>query len=198
MQCLACNELIDDGSCFCDMCGMALTICASCRVPVAGKCCTKCGKPAVLASSLSASQDARRAPDAASTQPSGPATTGPASATAAGTRRLVDVEPPGAAVPKLRLRNKVLNIDFEVANNAHVGRDTGPYSSLFSKFVDVSSRHCSFQYDFAQGWCVTDLGSKYGTYYNNEKLTPNRSKVIDDGAYLKIVRIEFFISIGPS
>ena len=198
MQCPACDELIDDDSCFCDMCGVVLTICASCRVPVAGKCCIKCGKPAVLASSLSHPRDVQRPSDAVSTPPSGPATTGPASATAAGTRRLVDVEPPGAAVPKLRLRNKVLNIDLEVTNNADIGRTTGPYSSLFSKFDQVSSRHCLFQFDFAQGWCVTDLGSTNKTYYNNTVLAPNRSQVIGDGAYIKIANIEFFVSIGPS
>lgn len=198
MQCLACDELIDNGSCFCDMCGVALTICASCRVPVAGKCCTKCGKPAVLASSLSPSQDVQRATDAISTHPSGPSTTGPVSAAAGGTRRLADDKPPRAAVPKLRLRNKVLSIDLEVANNADVGRTTGPYSSLFSKFDQVSSRHCSFQYDFSQGWCVTDLGSTNKTYYNSTVLAPNRSQVIGDGAYLKIANIEFFVSIGPS
>src|SRR5574337_739517 len=198
MQCLACDELIDDGSCYCDMCGVALTICASCRIPVASKRCTKCGGPAVLASSLSPPRDVQRVPDAVSTRTSGPSTTGPSSLAAGGTRRIVDVKPPGAAVPKLRLRNKVLSIDLEVANNADVGRTTGPYSSLFSKFDQVSSRHCSFQYDLAQGWRVTDLGSTNKTFYNNSVLAPNRPQVIDDGAYLKIANIEFFVSIGPS
>ena len=196
MQCPACDELIDDDSCFCDMCGVVLTICASCRVPVAGKCCIKCGKPAVLASSLSHPRDSLRARPPA--QPSGAANNLPASTEATGTQRLTDVECPGAAVPKLRLRNKVLNIDLEVTNNADIGRTTGPYSSLFSKFDQVSSRHCLFQFDFAQGWCVTDLGSTNKTYYNNTVLAPNRSQVIGDGAYIKIANIEFFVSIGPS
>ncbi len=197
MQCLACNELIDDGSYFCDMCGVALTVCASCRVPVAGKCCTKCGKPAVLASSLGPAHDAQHAAAAASAQPSTSTGSGLASSRANATRLQADVEPSREAVPKLRLRNKNLNIDLDVANNAVIGRTTGPYSSLFSKFCDVSGRHCQLRYDFDQGWCVTDLGSTFRTYYNNVVLTPNLPQVISDGTFLKIATIEFFVSIGP-
>ncbi|MGQ0700469.1 MAG: FHA domain-containing protein [Panacagrimonas sp.] len=171
-------------------------MCGSCRIPVAGKCCIQCGKPAVLASSFSPSQEVRRPPDGAQIPPSAPYRDGAASAKTTGTRRLVNVEPPAAAVPKLRLRNRILSIDLDVANNADVGRTTGPYSSLFGKFDQVSGRHCSFKYDFDKGWCVMDFGSTNKTYYNNIALIPNLAQTISDGGSLKIANIEFFVSIG--
>ena len=151
MQCLSCSEVIDDDSCFCDMCGTRVTVCASCKVPVAGKWCTLCGKPAVQAASLILSLHSAPSPAPAPAQPRprGASGVGPGSASASGTRRLSDAEP--GAMPRLRLRNKNLGIDLDVTDNATIGRTTGAYSTLFGSFDQVSSRHCCFKFDSALG-----------------------------------------------
>jgi hypothetical protein len=197
MQCLSCSEVIDDDSCYCDMCGTELRICPTCKTPVAGKCCTQCGTPSILAASRSASRDVRGVPDVAPDQLR--RTSGAASTRAdvsGGRRRLSDIEPVRGPVPRLRLRNKNLGIDLEIADNSTIGRTTGGYVAIFGSFKEVSSRHCSFSHDPIMGWCVTDLGSTYKTQYNSRTLAPNLPQAIGDGTFLKIANLEFFVSIG--
>src|SRR2546427_653695 len=108
MQCLSCSEVIDDDSCYCDMCGTELRICPKHNTPVAGKRCTQCGEPWILASSRSAAQGGRAASDAASAHLGQTSSAAPAPAAISGTRRLSDSESSRGAAPRLRLRNRNL------------------------------------------------------------------------------------------
>lgn len=198
MKCLACSEAIDDDCCYCDLCGAAVSICPSCNTPVAGKWCTQCGKPSILAASRSAAVHASSASASAPAQQAGAPALAPAPAAIAGTRRLTAGGSVKGAAPRLRLRNKTLGIDLEIADNSVVGRTTGAYAAIFGSFDQVSGRHCFFKHDPTLGWCVTDAGSTNKTHYNNKVLAPNMPQSLGDGTYLKIANIEFFVSIGAN
>lgn len=196
MECLACKQDVDGDSAFCDMCGIELSVCAQCRVPIAGKWCSKCGGQRVLASSLYAGAPPAKT---ASVGAPGVAAAGSDTASAApasgGTRRVAGDPPVRAAVSTLRLRNLTLNLDLTLSESTLIGRTTGPLSGSFGRFDQISSKHCLLERDGASGWRVTDLGSTNGTFYNNQKIPPNRSQSLSNGSFLKIAEYEFFINI---
>ncbi len=197
MQCAFCKESIDDDSCFCDMCGEEIKACPGCKKPGKGKVCTTCGTPLTTIKSQSepsvgsgATANAPPPPP-----PSGGITPEPASTAAGGTYRLPDNEPTKSAIPQLRLLNKNINVDLKIDDNSVIGRDSGQYVATFGGFNQVSGKHCRFNYDPANGWSVTDLGSTNKTKYNNQVIFPNVPQFLGDQSYLKIANIEFFVRI---
>ena len=196
MQCLSCHEVIDVDSCYCDMCGTEVRICPQCNNPVSGKRCTQCGNVSVLASSRITNQEPSENPDASPAQQRRDGFDVLASIEVSKTLRLPGNAPVKSSIPRLRLRNKNLGIDLVITENSTIGRTTGPYASLFGSFEQVSSRHCGFKHDPAEGWCVTDFGSTNKTFYDNIALSPNQPHAIHNGNYLKIANLEFFVSIS--
>lgn len=197
MQCACCKELVDDDSCYCDMCGEEIRFCARCKKTGKGKVCTSCGTPLIIIKSQADAAIGNGTYAGAQIRlPSGGKY--PEPIVPAGIRRLPDNEPVKSAVPQLRLLNKNINVDLKIDDNSIIGRTTGQYQTTFGSFDQVSSRHCYFNYDPAKGWCVTDLGSTNKTKYNNLELTPNSSQVINDQTFLKIANIEFFVRVIPS
>ena len=197
MQCAFCNEIIDDDSFFCDMCGEEIKICPGCKKPGKGKRCTTCGTALITIKS-------QAGPLVESGTNAGAQTPLPAGGKAPepivsilGTQRLSDSELVISAVPQLRLLNKNINVDLKIDDNSVIGRTTGQYVATFGGFNQVSGKHCRFNYDLVKGWCVTDLGSTCKTKYENQELTPNTPQAISNQTYLKIANIEFFVSVIP-
>lgn len=199
MQCLACKEDIDDDSIYCDMCGVELSVCAQCRVPVVGKWCTKCGGQRVLASSLLPAVGQIRSPSDAVRSATGEGRAELSAAGAAtgsgGTKRATVDAPISATHCSLRLRNRTLNLDLALSESTLVGRTAGPLLRTFAGFDQVSSKHCMLERDGKGGWQVTDLGSTNGTSYNNQIIPANRPQSLSNGSFLKVANIEFFVSI---
>ena len=106
MQCASCSESIDDDSYFCDMCGVELTLCPSCDVPITGKWCTRCGAQGVTAATKSELRTS-----------SPPATVPQASA-----RQVTATIAMPSARPTLRLRNRTLSLELDIADGAVLGR----------------------------------------------------------------------------
>lgn len=193
MICALCKCEIDQDFLYCDMCGEEVKTCPVCKKPGKGKVCTTCGKPLVLAKSQDDAETTSN--DSMSNKSVGIASE--STPTAGGTYRLPDTESNKPAFPQLRLLNKNIDVDFEVDNNSIIGRTAGQYVAIFSAYSEISGKHCRFNYDAAQGWCVTDLGSKFKTRYNNQELLPNVPQPLSDEGYLKIANIEFFVRILP-
>lgn len=199
MECLACKEGIDDDSAFCDMCGIELSVCEHCRVPIAGKWCSKCGGQRVLASTLSAAAAPAKAASVAGfsmATGSGVITSATTAAPEAiGSSRAFAEVPATAPASKLRLRNLNLELDLVLSESTLIGRTTGPLSTSFGKFEQISSKHCLLERDGANGWRVTDLGSRNSTFYNNHMISKNQPQPLSNESFLKIANIEFFVSI---
>lgn len=181
MQCASCSELIDDDSFFCDLCGREVILCPSCNVPVTGKWCTRCGAQGVSAAVKLNSRHG--------------ATPVVAVPTAGVSHAAPTIGLGPAAQPTLRLRNRTLSLELDIADGAVLGR-SGTHAGVFAAFGDVSGRHCSFRYDTGAGWSVTDVGSTNGTSYNGHPIAPQAIQHLEDGSFLKIASIEFLVSIG--
>ena len=198
MQCVFCYEIIDADSFYCDMCGEEIKNCPGCKKPGKGKNCTTCGTPLTTIKSQAGMSSVASGTNAVaqSLLHAGGIAPEPISS-ALGARRFQDNERPVTTVPQLRLLNKTVNIDLSIDDNTIVGRDNGQYVTTFGKFDRVSGIHCRFNYDPTQGWCVTDLGSRHKTKYNNQELKPNTPQVINDQSHLHIANIEFFVRVIP-
>lgn len=179
MQCATCSESIDDDSLFCDMCGAELTLCPSCGVPIGGKWCTRCGAQGVVASR----NDLRT--------PSPPVSTVPQSGTPQVAATIVN----RTNRPTLRLRNRTLGLELDIADGAVLGRSAA-HAAAFASFADISGKHCSFRYDGKSGWSVSDVGSTNGTRYNGSHLAVNSTQHLEDGALLQMASLEFLVSIS--
>lgn len=105
----------------------------------------------------------------------------------------------GFGAPELHLINRSLNVDLVIKDGDIIGRTEGAYTEFFSKFSQVSRRHCQFRLDKAVGWTVVDLGSTNGTVYENVPLTPNQPVPLKNGTFLVIgKKIEFYVEIRSS
>lgn len=180
MQCASCSELIDDDSFFCDLCGREVILCPSCNVPVTGKWCTRCGAQGIAAA---AKHDPRTSSPPVATVPQ------------ASVRQVVATIVSPSARPTLRLRNRTLSLELDIADGAVLGRSAS-HSGAFAAFGDVSGQHCSFRYDGRSGWSVTDVGSSNGTRYNGHPIAVHATQRLEDGSFLQIASLEFFVSIG--
>jgi len=179
MQCPFCKSNIDDDSFHCDQCGKEILICPKCNKPGKGKICTRDGtrlvtmkkKIAGIATGVGVSVAVSSAP----AQNLGPT--------------------PVLDKGELHLINKNLGLDIKIEKDTLIGRTTGDFVDIFSKYQTVSGRHLQINFDFKKGWLVTDLGSTNGTKYNNMLLMPNKPQILTDKSYLIIANIEFYVQI---
>ena len=184
MECAYCHEQIADDACFCDLCGDAVTLCATCGVPRKGRRCTECGgvlmpreKPDPSNGSNAAKPcSARPAIGAVDAEPNG----GEAS-----------MPPPPEATPTLRLVNRNLPADLKLTGTTLIGRDSGPYSITFAQHGHVSGKHCEFSFHTPGGWVLVDIGSTNGTSRNGNTLLPHQACTLANGDMIKIANIEF-------
>lgn len=96
---------------------------------------------------------------------------------------------------KLHLINKNLGLDLKIKDGDIIGRTTGRFVNIFSKYRAVSGEHAQFKSDPEKGWIVTDLDSTNGTKYNNTPLKPMQSQSLSNKSYLQIANIEFYVEI---
>ncbi len=179
MQCPFCKISIDDDSLYCDQCGKEILICPKCNKPGKGKMCTRDGTKLITMKSKIAG-----------------------TATGVGVSVAVSSVPAQNLGPtpvldkgELHLINKNLGLDIKIEKDVSIGRRTGDFVDIFSKYQTVSSRHLQINFDLKKGWLVTDLGSTNGTKYNNIPLVPNQPQILSDKSYLIIATIEFYIQI---
>jgi len=179
MQCPFCKSNIDDDSLYCDQCGKEILICPKCNKPGKGKMCTRDGTTLITRKNKMAG-----------------------TATGVGVSIAVSSVPaqnlgstPVLDKGELHLINKNLGLDIKIEKDVLVGRTTGDFVNIFSKYQTVSGQHLQINYDLQMGWLVTDLGSTNGTKYNNILLVPNQPQILSDKSYLIIATIEFYIQI---
>jgi len=179
MQCPFCKSSIDDDSLYCDQCGKEILICPKCNKPGKGKICTRDGTKLITMKNKMAGI-----------------------ATGVGVSVAVSSVPaqnlgqtPVLDKGELHLINKNLGLNVKIEKDVSIGRTTGDFVDIFSKYQTVSGRHLQINFDLQKGWLVTDLGSKNGTKYNNIPLVPNQPQILSDKSYLIIANIEFYVQI---
>lgn len=167
MQCPFCKSNIDDDSLYCDQCGKEILICPKCNKPGKGKMCTRDGTKLITMKSKIAG-----------------------TAIGVGVSVAVSLDK-----GELHLINKNLGLDIKIEKDVLIGRETGDFVDIFSKYETVSGRHLQIDFDSQKGWLVTDLGSTNGTKYNDIPLVPNRPQILTDKSYLIIANMEFYVQI---
>lgn len=181
MICPYCKIDIENDSYFCDQCGQEILICPHCNKVGKGKRCvhdgttlvtarTKAGMSAVL-------PDGKAIPDGAGAVPA------------------IEAQPISGRAAELHLINKNLDLDLKIEGDEIIGRTAGTFTEAFSKFSQVSQRHCQIKFDEKRGWSVIDLGSTNGTKFNNVPLKSGQAQPLTDKSLLLIANIEFYIEI---
>jgi hypothetical protein len=179
MQCSFCKIGIDDDSLYCDQCGKEIFICPKCNNPGKGKMCTIDGTTLVtMKNKMTGSATGVGVSVAVSSVP----------AQNLGPIPVLDKD-------ELHLINKNLGLDIKIEKDVLIGRTTGDFVDIFSKYQTVSGQHLQINFDLQKGWLVTDLGSTNGTKYNNIPLVPNQPQILSDKSYLIIATIEFYVQI---
>jgi hypothetical protein len=179
MQCSFCKIGIDDDSLYCDQCGKEILICPKCNNPGKGKMCTIDGTTLVtMKNKMTGSATGVGVSVAVSSVP----------AQNLGPIPVLDKD-------ELHLINKNLGLDIKIEKDVLIGRTTGDFVDIFSKYQTVSGQHLQINFDLQKGWLVTDLGSTNGTKYNNIPLVPNQPQILSDKSYLIIATIEFYVQI---
>ena len=179
MQCPFCKISIDDNSSYCDQCGKEILICPKCNNPGKGKMCTIDGTTLVtMKNKMTGSATGVGVSVAVSSVPA---------------QNLGPI--PVLGKDELHLINKNLGLDIKIEKDVLIGRITGDFVDIFSKYQTVSGQHLQINYDLQKGWLVTDLGSFNGTKYNNIPLVPNQPQILSDKSYLIIATIESYVQI---
>jgi len=174
MQCPFCNAFIDDDSRHCDQCGKEIFICPKCGKPGKGKMCTTDGTPLVSVKDK----------------------TGTPQTDIKAAVQVSSIPGKDSEKRELHLVNKNLGLDIKIEKDVLIGRTSGDYVGIFSKFPTVSGQHLQINFDLGKGWLATDLGSTNGTKYDNVPLVPNQPQALTDKSYLIIANIEFYIQIS--
>jgi len=179
MQCSFCKISIDDDSLYCDQCGKEILICPKCNKPGKGKMCIIDGTPLItMKNKMAITHIGAKASVAVSSVPA--KNLGPT---------------PVLDKGELHLINKNLGLDIKIEKDVLIGRTTGDFVDIFSKYQTVSGQHLQINFDLQKSWLVTDLGSTNGTKYNNIPLVPNQPQILSDKSYLIIATIEFYVQI---
>jgi hypothetical protein len=177
MVCPYCKIDIADDSFYCDQCGQEILVCPKCNKSDKGKMCTSDGTQL----------------DAMKSRTGTPVVSAVESIASAGSFA------PSVSVPVdscgLKLINKNIGIDLKIQRDAVIGRTIGDFADIFSKYSQVSGKHCQIKFDSQKGWTVTDLNSTNGTKYNNMPLKPFQPQLITDKSFLLIANIEFYIEV---
>lgn len=74
-----------------------------------------------------------------------------------------------------------------------IGTDENTCSICFPESNVISENHCRVYFD-KNRFYLEDLGSKLGTYLNNEKMQPNKAKVIVHGDLIRVGNEELVFS----
>lgn len=74
-----------------------------------------------------------------------------------------------------------------------IGTDENTCSICFPESNVISKNHCRVYFD-KNRFYLEDLGSKLGTYLNNEKMQPNKAKVIVHGDLIRVGNEELVFS----
>ena len=179
MQCPFCKSNIDDDSLYCDQCGKEILICPKCNKPGKGKICIIDGTPLVSMKDKIGTIH----------------TTSKVSVADSFTSKQDLNGKKALEKGELHLINKNLGLDIKIEKDVSIGRTTGDFVDIFSKYQTVSGRHLQINFDLQKGWLATDLGSTNGTKYNNMLLVPNQPQILSDKSYLIIANIEFYVQI---
>jgi hypothetical protein len=174
MECASCRARIDDDSFFCDQCAVELLRCTGCGRLGVGKRCMFDGKPLVSLGEA--------APTPAPAAPTATARTAPAPAATAGPR-------------KLRLTNAGRGIDLQPASGDLLGRAAGPHAGVLGAFEHVSTRHACVRIGADGQWCIEDLGSTNGTFFNGVRLPTGSERQLAAGAKLMLGSLELQVGL---
>jgi len=101
-------------------------------------------------------------------------------------------------IPNCVIINKAINATLQINDGDIIGRKTGNFVHVFGSFNQISGKHAQFNYNQAQGWTLTDLGSSNGTKYQGQALIPNVPVPIIDKSFIVFANIEFFVQIAQS
>ena len=176
MKCPFCKFEIDDDSLYCDQCGKEILICPKCNKPGKGKICIFDGTPLVPAKSKTTASPAGSVVSSKTAPPP--------------SKPVAQV----ADIGELLLINENLGLNIMIEDGDIIGRTTGRFVNIFSKYSTVSGQHAQFKLDLSKKvWTVIDLDSTNGTKYNNVPLKPIQSQVLTDKSYLCIANIEFYV-----
>jgi len=180
MNCAFCKLDIDEDSVYCDQCGHEILICPKCGKGGKGKICTSDGTALISQKSKAGTNPLNESLFPASLSPPKPSVT-----------PVTEI----SGVDELHLINKNLKLDLKIENNDIIGRKSGRFVNILSKYQQISSKHIRVNFDSQKGWIVTDLNSTNGTKYNNVKLVPMQPQSLSDQSYLLIANIEFYVQI---
>ena len=183
MQCPLCKEQIDDDSRFCDQCGEQLFVCSVCGRPGKGKRCIFDGKEMVPAGGA-AQQPSQTAHI---NQP--PAQAAPAPVQAAPP----PVQQSFIAGDKIKLSSQKHGIMIEASDGDTLGRRAGPFTGIFGRFPQISGAHCKIV-KVDGNWHVMDLASTNGTFYYNNRLTPNNPVLLQSGTNIRLADLELLVT----
>jgi predicted component of type VI protein secretion system len=180
MQCPSCKEQIDGDSRFCDQCGEQIFICSVCGRPGKGKRCIHDGKEMVPAGG--AGQQAAQTVQINQPQPTQAASPPPQYAPQS-----------SAAGDKIKLSSQNQGIMIEASDGDTLGRRAGPFTGVFGRFPQISGAHCKIV-KVDGNWHVLDQASTNGTFYNNNRLTPNNPVLLHSGTNIKLADLELLIT----
>ena len=179
MKCAYCKSEIDDDSVYCDQCGKEILICPKCNKPGKGKICIFDGTPLISKKNKTT-----------------PATAGAVVSEAVAPTVSKPVNQI-SGIGELHLINKNLGLDLKIEDGDIIGRTTGRFVNIFSKYSSVSGQHVQFKLDLNKKvWTVMDLDSTNGTKYNNKPLLAMQSQGLADKSYLCIANIELYVQIS--
>ncbi len=183
MNCPYCRETIDDDSIYCDQCGGEILLCSLCGRPGKGKRCIFDGQVMIKPG-----HEVNTGTETIPVQQM--------SAVSSGTTDHGDKSKQLQPF-KLRLYSKTHGIDITPSHGDVIGRKSGPFAEIFSRFPQVSGSHIKIEYNDSI-WTVSDTGSTNGTYINKVKLVPNKAGTVNNGSTLRIADIDFSVEIAVS
>lgn len=181
MECAYCKMEIDDDSYFCDQCGEEILICPTCKKPGKGKVCIWDGTKLVTKRNL------EKDPSFIFKTVTTPKKESFSSFNIENNKDYNKQE--------LHLINQSLNLNLKIEKETIIGRAEGDFINIFKQYDTVSRKHLKIEFIPEKGWFVTDLNSTNGTYYNQKKLTPMNSQLLENHSVLKIANLEFKIEI---
>jgi pSer/pThr/pTyr-binding forkhead associated (FHA) protein len=194
MQCPSCKEQIDGDSRFCDQCGEQILVCSQCGRPGKGKRCIFDGKEMVPAGGAAQqpSQTAHINPPSAQTQPPVQAA-GSAAPPPPQPVQQQPVQQNFAAGDKIKLSAPNHGIMIEASDGDTLGRKAGPFTGIFGRFPQISGAHCKIV-KVDGNWHIMDLASTNGTFYYNNRLTPNNPALLQSGTNIKLADLELWVT----
>jgi hypothetical protein len=190
IQCPECKQDIENDSCYCDQCGEQILVCSLCGRPGKGKRCKFDGKELIPAGS-----GGTTAPSSATINIDQPPPVQPPPVQPPPPPSPPSPQAAGLTSGKITLSSPSQGITIEAANGDILGRSKGPHAASLNRFSVISGSHCKVIKTTA-GWSIEDLGSTNGTFYNNNRLTPNVPVLVQGNTNVKLANVDFLVSFG--